>query len=68
MVDTPPATEVSLPSEVQIEVNDNTTAYNHNVAIRLSDGSGKTSPEELSKIAMDRIKEMREIIKNDSYK
>ena len=66
MVDTPPTAEVSLPSEIQIEVNDNTTAYNHNVAIRLTDGSGKTSPEELSKIAMDRIKEVRDMIKNGS--
>ena len=66
MVDTPPTAEVSLPSEIQIEVNDNTTAYNHNVAIRLTDGSGKTSPEELSKIAMDRIKEVRDMIKNCS--
>jgi hypothetical protein len=66
MVDTPPTAEVSLPSEIQIEVNDNTTAYNHNVAIRLTDGSGKTSPEDLSKIAMDRIKEVRDMIKNGS--
>lgn len=68
MVDTPPVPEVSLPSEIQIEVNDNTTAYNHNIAIRMTDGSGKISPEELSKIAMVRLKEMREIIKNDTHK
>ena len=68
MVDTPPTPEVSLPSEIQIEVNDNTTAYNHNVAIRMTDGSGKTSPEELSKIAMQRIKEIREELKNGTHK
>jgi len=67
MVDTP-TPEVSLPSEIQIEVNDNTTAYNHNVAIRMTDGSGKTSPEELSKIAMKRIKEIREELKNGTHK
>jgi anti-sigma28 factor (negative regulator of flagellin synthesis) len=67
MVDTP-TPEVSLPSEIQIEVNDNTTAYNHNVAIRMTDGSGKTSPEELSKIAMQRIKEIREELKNGTHK
>ncbi len=66
MVDTP-TPEVSLPSEIQIEVNDNTTAYNHNVAIRMTDGSGKTSPEELSKIAMQRIKEIREELKNGTH-
>jgi len=67
MVDTP-TPEVSLPSEIQIEVNDNTTAYNHNVAIRMTDGTGKTSPEDLSKIAMQRIKEIREELKNGTHK
>ena len=62
-----PTPVVSLPSEIQIEVNDNTTAYNHNVAIRMTDGSGKTSPEELSKIAMQRIKEIREELKNGTH-
>ncbi len=66
MVDTP-TPEVSLPSEIQIEVNDNTTAYNHNVAIRMTDGTGKTSPEDLSKIAMQRIKEIREELKNGTH-
>ena len=59
--------EVSpLPNEVQIEVNNNTTAYNHNVAIRITDGRKEVDAETLSKIALERIKEMREIIKNDA--
>ena len=57
-----------MTNKVKVEINDSTTAYNHNIAIRMTDGSGKISPEELSKIAMARLKEMREIIKNDSYK
>ena len=68
MVDTPPIPEVSLPNEITMEVNDNTTAYNHNIAIRMTDGSGKISPEELSKIAMERLKEIRDIIKNGTHK
>ncbi len=68
MVDTPPIPEVSLPNEITMEVNDNTTAYNHNIAIRMTDGSGKISPEELSKIAMERLKEIRGMIKNGTHK
>ena len=68
MVDTPPIPEVTLPNEITMEVNDNTTAYNHNIAIRMTDGSGKISPEELSKIAMERLKEIRDMIKNGTHK
>ena len=68
MVDTPPIHEVSLPNEITMEVNDNTTAYNHNIAIRMTDGSGKISPDVLSKIAMERLKEIRDIIKNGTHK
>ena len=68
MVDTPPIPEVTLPNEITMEVNDNTTAYNHNIAIRMTDGSGKISPEELSKIAMERLKEIRGMIKNGTHK
>lgn len=37
MADTPPPT---IPNEVQIEINDNTTAYNHNISVRITDGRG----------------------------
>jgi len=57
MADTP--TPV-LPNEVQIDINDNTTAYNHNISVRITDGSGVINPEELSKIALERVKEARE--------
>lgn len=66
MIDQTTEPNGSLPNEVTIEVNDNTTAYNHNVAVRMSDGSGKTTPEELANIAMERIKEIRVIIKSGS--
>ena len=35
MADTPTP---AIPNEVQIDVNDNTTAYNHNISVRITDG------------------------------
>ena len=64
MADTPTP---AIPNEVQIDVNDNTTAYNHNISVRITDGRGVINPEELSKIALERIKEAREEI-NASFK
>ncbi len=55
-----------LPNEVQIEVNDNTTAFNHNIGVRITDADRKFTAEELTKIAMDRIKEARELIDSNS--
>tara|TARA_R100000008_G_C3579103_1_gene167222 strand:+ start:690 stop:887 length:198 start_codon:yes stop_codon:yes gene_type:complete len=52
----------AIPNEVQIDVNDNTTAYNRNVSVRITDGGGVINPEELSKIAFQRIKEVRKEI------
>ena len=38
-----------IPNEIQIEINDKTDAYNHNISIRITDGKGEINPEELSK-------------------
>ena len=47
--------------EVQLEINDNTTSYNHNISVRIV--TGKTvDPEKLSKIAMDRAHEIRKMV------
>ena len=62
MVDTPPTP--TIPNEVQIEINDNTTAYNHNISVRITDGGGVINPEELSKIALQRAQEAREVVKD----
>ena len=43
MADTPTP---AIPNEVQIDVNDNTTAYNHNISVRITDGRGVINPEE----------------------
>jgi hypothetical protein len=52
--------------EVQLEINDNTTSYNHNISVRIV--SSKTAdPEKLSKIAMDRAQEIRKMVK-DGFK
>ena len=52
--------------EVQLEINDNTTSYNHNISVRIV--TGKTvDPEKLSKIAMDRAHEIRKRVK-DGFK
>tara|TARA_R110002020_G_scaffold347687_2_gene561337 strand:- start:2161 stop:2352 length:192 start_codon:yes stop_codon:yes gene_type:complete len=55
-----------LPNQIDIEINDNTTSFNHNVAIRITDASREISIEELSKLAMDRIIEARRMVKNGS--
>ena len=52
--------------EVQLEINDNTTSYNHNISIRIVTGKTVT-PEKLSKIAMDRAHEIRKMVK-DGFK
>ena len=52
------------PNEVQIEINDNTTSYNHNISVRITDGSKTFDPEKLTKIALERAKEIREMVKN----
>ena len=57
-----------IPNEIQIEINDKTDAYNHNISIRITDGKGEINPEELSKIAMKRALEARQIAKNPSIK
>lgn len=62
MADTPPLP--TIPNEVQIEINDNTTAYNHNISVRITDGRGVINPEELSKIALQRAQEAREVVKD----
>lgn len=54
----------TIPNEVQIEINDNTTAYNHNISVRITDGRGVINPEELSKIALQRAHEARNIVKD----
>jgi len=51
--------------EVQYEINDNTTSYNHNISVRLV--SGKIDAEKLSKIAMERAREIRKMVK-DGFK
>jgi len=53
-----------LPNQVEIEINDNTTAYNHNIAIRVTDTKRELGITELSKLAMDRIIEARRMVKN----
>ena len=57
-----------IPNEVQIEINDKTDAYNHNISVRITDGKGKMNPEILSKIAMKRALEARQIAKNPKIK
>ena len=52
------------PNEVQIEINDNTTSYNHNISVRITDGKKVIDSERLSKIALERAKEIREMVKN----
>ena len=52
--------------EVQLEINDNTTSYNHNISVRIVTGKTVT-PEKLSKIAMDRAHEIRKMVK-DGFK
>ena len=52
--------------EVQLEINDNTTSYNHNISVRIVTGKTVT-PEKLSKIAMDRALEIRKMVK-DGFK
>ena len=54
-----------LPNQVEIEMNDNTTAYNHNVAIRVTDAKREISIDELTRLAMARIIEARRMVKND---
>ena len=49
----------NLPNEVHIEINDNTTSYNHNISIRITDGSKQIDSEKLTKIALGRAKEIR---------
>ena len=52
--------------EVQLEINDNTTSYNHNISVRIV--SSKTAdPESLSKIAIERAQELRKMVK-DGFK
>jgi len=49
--------------EVQLEINDSTTSYNHNISVRIV--TGKTiTPEKLSKIAFERAQEIRKMVKN----
>ena len=52
--------------EVQLEINDNTTSYNHNISVRIVTGKTVT-PEKLAKIAMDRAQEIRKMVK-DGFK
>ena len=52
--------------KVQLEINDNTTSYNHNISVRIVTGMTVT-PEKLSKIAMDRALEIRKMVK-DGFK
>ena len=56
--------DYELFNEVQILINDNSDTYNHNISIRITDGECKIHPEELSKIAMQRALEARQIAKN----
>ena len=52
--------------EVQLEINDNTTSYNHNISVRIV--TVKTvDPEKLSKIALERAQEIRKMVK-DGFK
>ena len=57
-----------VPNEVQILINDNSDTYNHNISVRITDGKCEIHPEELSKIAMKRALEARQIAKNPSIK
>ena len=57
-----------VPNEVQILINDNSDTYNHNISVRITDGKCKINPEELSKIAMKRALEARQIAKNPKIK
>ena len=57
-----------VPNEVQILINDNSDTYNHNISVRITDGKCEINPEELSKIAMKRALEARQIAKNPSIK
>jgi len=52
--------------EVQYEINDNTTSYNHNISVRLVSGKN-IDAEKLSKIAMERAREIRKMVK-DGFK
>ena len=52
------------PNEVQIEINDNTTSYNHNISVRITDGSKTFDPEKLTKIALERAQEIRKMVKS----
>ena len=52
--------------EVQLEINDNTTSYNHNISVRIVTGKTVT-PEKLSKIAIERAQEIRKMVK-DGFK
>jgi len=52
----------NLPNEVHVEVNDNTTSYNHNISIRITDGSKQIDSEKLTKIALERIMEIRRLV------
>ena len=49
--------------EVQLEINDNTTSYNHNISVRIVTGKTITA-ERLSKIAFERAQEIRKMVKN----
>ena len=57
-----------VPNEVQILINDNSDTYNHNISVRITDGKCEIHPEELSKIAMKRALEARQIAKNPKIK
>jgi len=52
------------PNEVQIEINDNTTSYNHNISVRITDGKKIIDSERLSKIALERAQEIRKMVKS----
>ena len=52
--------------EVQLEINDNTTSYNHNISVRIVTGK-EIDPEKLSKIAIERAQEIRKMVK-DGFK
>ena len=52
----------NLPNEVHIEINDNSTSYNHNISIRITDGSKQIDSEKLTKIALERAKEIRKMV------
>ena len=60
--------DYQVPNEVQILINDNSDSYNHNISVRITDGKCEINPEELSKIAMKRALEARQIAKNPKIK